>query len=548
MKLKRIMTSLLAIGVLLSVVGCNTASEQTSTAQASGAAEPVHLNLAESWGFETFYPIITPENAASGYGITYYLTSFYDTLFTYDANNELVGVLVEDWSMRDDGLVYTFNLKQGVKFSDGSDLTADDVAKSLVSVGVNLGQYNGAYGKLSTIIADAVAVDDYTVELQLTQPYYGTLRELCLPNPFAIVSSEQLNDDLTVKDSFVTGTYGSGPYMYAGDGDGQSYTFVKNPNYWGEAPDVESFTINVVTDNDAKLLALKNGEVDFLHGITNISAESFKEMEATEGFHAKKSDNTMHTYYVGYNLSNPIFEDQVVREAVALAIDKENIVGTIFNNIYEKANTFFVTSLPYCDVAQKTYEFNTEKANAILDEAGYKDTDGDGIREKDGVNMITEFLYQTGASSDDDMVLYICDELKQIGIELTPQSAPMMDWYAMITSNSYGLTIFNTQGGYYDPINVVSNIDPNGSMDPILSQVGEFLPNGAETITTLNASTDPAVIEEHYNTILTTMSDKCLNLPIYYTHQIALYNDSVSDYEFSQDPNFLSVQNIKTNR
>ena len=64
---------------------------------------------------------------------------------------------------------------------------------------VNLGQYNGSYGRLSTIIEDAVATDEYTVELHLTQPYYNTLRELCLANPFGIVSSEQFNEDLTAK-------------------------------------------------------------------------------------------------------------------------------------------------------------------------------------------------------------------------------------------------------------------------------------------------------------------------------------------------------------
>lgn len=71
-----------------------------------------------------------------------------------------------------------------------------------MAVPVNLGQYNGGYGRLSTIIESAEATGDYTVELRLTQPYYNTLRELCLANPFGIVSSEQLNDDLTAKDTF----------------------------------------------------------------------------------------------------------------------------------------------------------------------------------------------------------------------------------------------------------------------------------------------------------------------------------------------------------
>ena len=81
----------------------------------------------------------------------------------------------------------------------------------------------GLYGRLSTIIEDAVATDEYTVELHLTQPYYNTLRELCLANPFGIVSSEQFNEDLTAKqESFRSATYGTGPYMYTGDSPGFS--------------------------------------------------------------------------------------------------------------------------------------------------------------------------------------------------------------------------------------------------------------------------------------------------------------------------------------
>lgn len=462
-----------------------------------------------------------------------------------EASKTEVGQLAESWSMSEDGKTYTFHLKQGIQFSDGTDFTAEDVVSSLKGVPVNLGQYNGGYGKLSTIIEDVVAVDDYTVELRLIQPYYSALRDLCLANPFGIVSSEQFNEDLTAKESFVSATYGTGPYMYQGDGDDQSYNFVKNPNYWGETPDVDSFSIKVITDNDAKILALKNGELDFISGITKISAESYEQMKNTEGFSAIVDDTAMQTYYMGYNLSDPIFGDQVVREAVSCAFDKDEIVSSIYGGMYEGAETFFATTLPYCDVEQTTYSFDIEKANQLLEEAGYKDTDGDGIREKDGNKMEADFLYQTGSASDDDMVVYICDQLAKVGIELTPKSAPMMDWYAMITSGSYGLTIFDTQGGYYDPANVVSNMDPNLSMDPIISQVGSYLPNGSDLIGEVNSTVDEKRIQEIYETIITTMADNCLTTPIYYTHQVAIFNDKIAEYTFPMDSNFTSIQNIK---
>lgn len=549
MRMKRITAALTAAVMAVSLAACSNnadpVGESSQPSQTDTESQAVHLNLAESWDFQYFYTIITPEvSSSSGYDITYYLTSFYDTLFEYNTDGEVVGVLAEDWSMSEDGKTYTFQIKQGVKFSDGSDLTAEDVAKSILAVPVNLGQYNGSYGRLSTIIEDAVVVDEYTVELHLTQPYYNTLRELCLANPFGIVSSEQFNEDLTAKDTFRTATYGTGPYMYAGDNDGQTWNFGRNPNYWGEAPDVDSFSIKYIPDNDAKILAMQNGEVDFLSGIKNISAESFEQMEQTEGFQAQADEKSLQTYYVGYNLSDPIFGDQTVREAISSAVDKDAIVESIYGGLYDKADTFFSRSLPYCDVEQTIYNFDLDHANQILDEAGYTDTDGDGIREKDGVKLSASFMYQTGSASDDNLVVYICDQASKIGIELTPQSAQMMDWYAMVQSGEYGLTIFKTQGGYYDPASVVTNINPATSMDPILMQIGVSQPEIAALVNELDSSADEARIQEIYSTILTTMADQCLTTPLIYTRQLTVYSDTVSSYTFPTDASFTSVQNI----
>ena len=549
MRMKRITAALTAAVMAVSLATCSNnadpVGESSQPSQTDTESQAVHLNLAESWDFQYFYTIITPEvSSSSGYDITYYLTSFYDTLFEYNTDGEVVGVLAEDWAMSEDGKTYTFQIKQGVKFSDGSDLTAEDVAKSILAVPVNLGQYNGSYGRLSTIIEDAVVVDEYTVELHLTQPYYNTLRELCLANPFGIVSSEQFNEDLTAKDTFRTATYGTGPYMYAGDNDGQTWNFGRNPNYWGEAPDVDSFSIKYIPDNDAKILAMQNGEVDFLSGIKNISAESFEQMEQTEGFQAQADEKSLQTYYVGYNLSDPIFGDQTVREAISSAVDKDAIVESIYGGLYDKADTFFSRSLPYCDVEQTVYNFDLDHANQILDEAGYTDTDGDGIREKDGVKLSASFMYQTGSASDDNLVVYICDQASKIGIELTPQSAQMMDWYAMVQSGEYGLTIFKTQGGYYDPASVVTNINPATSMDPILMQIGVSQPEIAALVDELDSSADEARIQEIYSTILTTMADQCLTTPLIYTRQLTVYSDTVSSYTFPTDASFTSVQNI----
>lgn len=107
MRLKRIAAMLTAAVMAVSLAACggntDTNTESSQNPQENAEAQAVHLNLAESWGFEYFYTIITPEVSSSSYDITYYLTSFYDTLFEYNSEGEVVGVLAEDWSMSEDG-------------------------------------------------------------------------------------------------------------------------------------------------------------------------------------------------------------------------------------------------------------------------------------------------------------------------------------------------------------------------------------------------------------------------------------------------------------
>ena len=123
----------------------------------------------------------------------------------------------------------------------------------------------------------------------------------------------------------------------------------------------------------------------------------------------------------------------------------------------------------------------------------------------------------------------------------------MMDWYGMIQSGDYGLTIFKTQGGYYDPAMVITNINPSTSMDPILMQIGASQPELAALVDELDSATDEARIQEIYNTILTTMADQCLTTPLIYTRQLAIYSNVVASYTFPTDASFTSVQNIHLN-
>ena len=152
MKLKKLLAFGLALVMCLAMAACGTNPDENpeeSTSQTD--AEPVSITVTENWDFSVgFYPVITPM-VSSTYGAGFWSRNFYNTLVSYDDNGKIQGELAETWEISDDGKTYTFHLRDGVKFSDGTPLTSEAVKMTLEAVVTNLGPQNGAFGKLTTL-------------------------------------------------------------------------------------------------------------------------------------------------------------------------------------------------------------------------------------------------------------------------------------------------------------------------------------------------------------------------------------------------------------
>ena len=354
MKLKSLAALMMAGVMVLGLCACNSTTPDTSGSDST----PVSITTTESWDFSTgFYPAMSPATSNGTYGFTYYARNCYDTLVVRE-NGEFKAGLAETWDISDDGLTYTFHLKEGVKFSDGADLNAEAVKTSLEAAFSNLGAYIASFGKIGTLTESIEVVDEHTVAIHLTTPYYGVLNDLAMCNPMGIVSPNAFNEDLTTKEELLTQTMGTGPYMYAGDGDGTSYTFVRNPNYWGEQPDVDEFTVKVIADPDAAILALRNGEVDLLAGTSRLSFAGYTELSSADGIGTVLDDSISNSRFIGFNTQEAPFNDAAVRQAVAYAIDKETISDSVFSGLETASEQLLDTSLPYCDVEATTYSYN----------------------------------------------------------------------------------------------------------------------------------------------------------------------------------------------
>ncbi len=510
------------------------------------AQEEKTVTLVESWDFSSgFYPVMSPASATNNYGITYWSHNFYDTLVTYDQNGEVIPSLAEKWEISEDGMTYTFTLRDDVKFSDGTPLTAEQVKTSILAAAHNLGSFNGSYGKLTTLVESMEALDDLTLRMQLTQPYYGALNDLTMGNPLSIVGTSAFNEDLSLSDLAKTQTVGTGPYMYMGETDGTSYTFVRNPYYWGETPKADRFVVKVITDNDAKVLALRSGEIDAVLGSTRLSYDAYGELDQTPGFGAATDAKVSMTRYLGFNLSAAPFDDVRVRQAVNYALDRELLCEAVFQGIEQSAYTLLSAEKPYCNVEVTTYAHDIEKAKALMEEAGWVDLDGDGVREKDGVRLEMPLTYMLEGGSVGDALMAIAAQLSEIGFEITPSATDMMTWYGLLLSGDYQITFYSTYGGAFDPFALMTNINPDVSADPIMVQVASVLEGGNALILELDATASQERVQEIYTELLGTIADQAVVAPISYTYEFAAWNESVIEtYAFSPDSHYVNVANI----
>ena len=196
-------------GILLafSLVGCSQTKNQP-VETGSNSQELREITLCESWNFDGGFSVLQAPALHNGtFGLLYYLDNFYETLVRYD-NGEIIPGLAEKWEVSSDALTYTFTLKQGIKFSDGEELNAEVVKLNFDNMPAILGDSNGVFGLTSTLLDEVTVVDEYTVAVKLTTPYYGALQDFTLPLPMGIMSPNAFNEDGSLSESVKTQTTG----------------------------------------------------------------------------------------------------------------------------------------------------------------------------------------------------------------------------------------------------------------------------------------------------------------------------------------------------
>ena len=334
--------------------------------------------------------------------------------------------LADYWEISPDNRTYTFYLNKDAKWHDGADFTAADVVFSADAL-ANPDSGSVYTGSFVDTVESWRAIDDDTFEMVAKEPVYTFLFDIqtLYVIPKHIWEDVPLTDWRT--DPGATGAdpsrvIGTGPFKFQEWRPGESVTLVRNDDYHSKVPYVDAYTMRVWPDQTAAVNALLNGEIDAVA----LESADVAVVEGTPGIAVAEFPSRGFLYYE-FNLDPEVttkWQDQRVRQALLYALDRESIVNDILLGYAEVAQgTQPAVSYAYApDRITTKYTYDPEKAAALLEEAGWTDSDGDGIRDKDGESLSFEVLYPGGLSEWDQLVAYVQDAWSAVGVDATPRA------------------------------------------------------------------------------------------------------------------------------
>ena len=539
----RFITTLMTASLLF-FSGCDKSKSKNE------ATKTKSISIAQSANFSMgFAP------AVMSYEATYYMNNFYEPLIRYRDGKYEAGLATE-WFRSADGLTYTFKLRQNVKFNDGEDFNANAVKNYFDKMRPVLAA-SPNYGQLDMLTTEVTADDEYTVSIHISRPYYNVLNDLAMVMPRGILSSAAFNEDGSLNNDYLmTHTPGTGPYMFGSVNEtATEYTFIRNPNYWGTAPDVDSFTVVVIPES--KVAAMKSGKVDFIIGSETLDAASYFELAKDEHITGLISDFDFVTEFFALNSSTAGLDDMTVRTAIQMGIDKEAVAKNIYAGLRKAADSVMPSAMPYCKADIKTPPYDKDGAARLLDEGSWTDSDNDGIRDKNGTKLSFTITYPaTGVY--DRVVLYFQSAMKELGIEIKTNPLDLMTFFSKIFMElDYEMTAYISYWFPYDPYTFVANMYPSTdytAADGIYStdpQVAKSLATmstaqAKELIAGLYKYDDEAKIREIYTAALNSANESSVIIPLNYRNEYAVFNNQkIAAYTFNSIPNHVDVAAIK---
>jgi peptide/nickel transport system substrate-binding protein len=369
---------------------------------------------------------LNPIISSSAYGSEVYAL-VYATLFDFNEKFEPTPYVADTWKFSEDGKTITINLKKGVKFHDGSELTSADVVFTLKSI-MDPG-YTGPRAADLADVADVKAADPYTVVVTLKEPSAPILENL----NYGILEAKQFQG-VAVKDMDKAEAnfkpIGAGPYKFVDFKRGQYVVLERNADWfmsqqYGGAPFIQKITYKVIPEDATAEAALENGEIDWLEPDPKDVSRLTKDY-ADKLVEYKWERNGWG--YITLNVTRPHLNNKLVRQALTLALDRKSIIdGLMDGRAVIPAGPIPPVSWAF-DPSLKPAPYDVNKAKSLLEQAGYK-MNAQGIMEKDGQPLKLGFYASSGSSLIEGIAAIAKKNWKDIGVDLDVQ---LMDFNALL--------------------------------------------------------------------------------------------------------------------
>ncbi len=376
--------------------------------------------------------------------------NIFNKLVTLDANYNVIPDLATEWEISPDGKTYTFHLAENVKWHDGEPLTSADVKWTFDTII----KENGTARDHLQSVESIECPDESTVIFNLKRPDAPFLGFLAWYGTFVMPSHIYEGTDWTTNPANEK-PIGTGPFKFVEWVRGDHVTLERNDEYFKGAPKLDKVVFRVITDANTALQAFYNSEVDLNEVRPPLS--EIPKLKETEGVKVILYPAPSR-YYLSFNLRREPWSDLRVRKAVALAIDREEIVEKALSGIGEPAEGFYTPAIEWAYNDQDVLPpLNVEEANRLLDEAGLK-------RDANGVRLQADLLYFSG-SEWADMATIIKANLKEIGIDVNLIQLEIGTWMERVQDNhDFDITILNGFQGP-DPDNLRMRIGTGGSLE-----------------------------------------------------------------------------------
>jgi peptide/nickel transport system substrate-binding protein len=362
-KLTLLLVLALALSTVLAACSSSTSSGTSDTLIFGRGGDSVSLD---------------PANVTDGESIKVTENIFEGLLAYKEENTEVVPALATEWSYDEANLVWTFTLREGVKFHDGTDFNAEAVAFNFNRwmdkdhefhqgdfpyYGYMFGGYKGDEGH---VIKEVVATGDYTVEIHLNNPQGPFLNNVAM-SAFGIASPAAIKEH---GEKFGENPVGTGPFKFVEWKRDDSITVEKNEDYWQEGlPKLGKVIFKSIPENSARFIALQNGDIDLMDGVNAADLPIIESEENLQQFLRP----SMNVGYLAFNTQKAPFDNKLVRQALNHAVDKNALIDTFYGGLAETAKNPLPPSLWGYNDSITEYEYDLDKAKQLLAEAGYPD-------------------------------------------------------------------------------------------------------------------------------------------------------------------------------